>query len=111
MVAAVQAGAEQDLPHSSGMSPAALLTLQPEHGRTGPCSSAAFCPCSWVSVLSNSKEEALNVAFSKAQGREKSSREELIQAIIEEVRGMPGNRECCDCSAPGEGLPLAMRPP
>ncbi|NXE81351.1 ASAP1 protein, partial [Cochlearius cochlearius] len=59
----------------------------------------------WVSVLSNSKEEALNVAFSKAQGskaqgREESSREELIQAIIEEVRGMPGNRECCDCSAP-----------
>ncbi|XP_009471602.1 PREDICTED: arf-GAP with SH3 domain, ANK repeat and PH domain-containing protein 2-like [Nipponia nippon] len=54
----------------------------------------------WVSVLSNSKEDALNVAFSKAQGRGESSQEELTQAIIKEVRGMPGNRECCDCSAP-----------
>nr|XP_010306461.1 PREDICTED: arf-GAP with SH3 domain, ANK repeat and PH domain-containing protein 1-like [Balearica regulorum gibbericeps] len=54
----------------------------------------------WVSVLSNSKEEALNVAFSKAQGGGESSREELTRAIIKEVRGMPGNRECCDCSAP-----------
>ncbi|NXQ93650.1 ASAP1 protein, partial [Sagittarius serpentarius] len=54
----------------------------------------------WVSVLSNSKEEALNVAFSKAQGGGESSQEELTRAIIEEVRGMPGNRECCDCSAP-----------
>ncbi|NWX03321.1 ASAP1 protein, partial [Caloenas nicobarica] len=54
----------------------------------------------WVSVLSNSKEEALNVAFSKAQGGGESSQEELTQAIIQEVRGMPGNRECCDCSAP-----------
>ncbi|NXI74199.1 ASAP1 protein, partial [Anseranas semipalmata] len=54
----------------------------------------------WVSVLSNSKEEALNVAFSKAQGGGESSGEELTRAIIEEVRGMPGNRECCDCSAP-----------
>ncbi|NXV79687.1 ASAP1 protein, partial [Atlantisia rogersi] len=54
----------------------------------------------WVSVLSNSKEEALNVAFSKVQGRGESSQEELTRAIIKEVRGMPGNRECCDCSAP-----------
>ncbi|XP_059683188.1 arf-GAP with SH3 domain, ANK repeat and PH domain-containing protein 2-like [Gavia stellata] len=54
----------------------------------------------WVSVLSNSKEEALNVAFSKAQCGGESSQEELTRAIIKEVRGMPGNRECCDCSAP-----------
>ncbi|XP_067164060.1 arf-GAP with SH3 domain, ANK repeat and PH domain-containing protein 1-like [Apteryx mantelli] len=54
----------------------------------------------WVSVLSNSKEEALNVAFSKAQGGGESSREELTRAIIEEVKCVPGNRECCDCSAP-----------
>ncbi|NXU26613.1 ASAP1 protein, partial [Thalassarche chlororhynchos] len=53
----------------------------------------------WVSVLSNSKEEALNVAF-RVQGRGESSQEELTRAIIEEVRGMPRNRECCDCSAP-----------
>ncbi|NXL65430.1 ASAP1 protein, partial [Chordeiles acutipennis] len=54
----------------------------------------------WVSVLSNSKEEALNMVFSKAQGGGESSQQELTQAIIQEVRGMPGNRECCDCSAP-----------
>ncbi|XP_074776090.1 arf-GAP with SH3 domain, ANK repeat and PH domain-containing protein 1-like [Athene noctua] len=54
----------------------------------------------WVSILSNSKEEALNVAFSKGQGGRESSWEELTQAIIEEVRGLPGNSECCDCSAP-----------
>ncbi|XP_048818572.1 arf-GAP with SH3 domain, ANK repeat and PH domain-containing protein 2-like isoform X1 [Lagopus muta] len=54
----------------------------------------------WVSVLSNSKEEALNVAFSKVQGGGESSREELTRAIVEEVRNMPGNRECCDCLAP-----------
>ncbi|XP_010215005.1 PREDICTED: arf-GAP with SH3 domain, ANK repeat and PH domain-containing protein 2-like [Tinamus guttatus] len=54
----------------------------------------------WVSVLSNSKEEALNVAFSKAQSGGESSREELTQAIIEEVKCKPGNGECCDCSAP-----------
>ncbi|NXG62093.1 ASAP1 protein, partial [Hemiprocne comata] len=53
----------------------------------------------WVSVLSNSKEEALNVAFSKAQGGGESSQEELCRAIIQEVRRMPGNSECCDCSA------------
>ncbi|NXP46421.1 ASAP1 protein, partial [Heliornis fulica] len=54
----------------------------------------------WVSVLSNSKEEALNVAFSKAQGGGESRREELTRAIIKEVRGLPGNGQCCDCSAP-----------
>ncbi|NXC21113.1 ASAP1 protein, partial [Corythaeola cristata] len=54
----------------------------------------------WVSVLSNSKEAALNVAFSKAQGGGESSQEELTRAIIEEIRSMPGNGECCDCSAP-----------
>ncbi|XP_021272243.1 arf-GAP with SH3 domain, ANK repeat and PH domain-containing protein 1-like isoform X5 [Numida meleagris] len=54
----------------------------------------------WMSVLSNSKEEALNVAFSNVQGGGESSREELTRAIVEEVRNMPGNRDCCDCSAP-----------
>ncbi|NXM68732.1 ASAP1 protein, partial [Serilophus lunatus] len=53
----------------------------------------------WVSVLSNSKEEALNVTFSKPQGGGESSQEELTRAITE-VRGMPGNEGCCDCSAP-----------
>ncbi|NWS72646.1 ASAP1 protein, partial [Crotophaga sulcirostris] len=54
----------------------------------------------WVSVLSNSKQEALNVAFSKEQGGGECSQEELTRAITEEVRALPGNSECCDCSAP-----------
>ncbi|XP_029821787.1 arf-GAP with SH3 domain, ANK repeat and PH domain-containing protein 1 [Manacus vitellinus] len=54
----------------------------------------------WMSILTNSKEGALNVAFSKAQGGGESSWEELTGVILEELRGMPGNRECCDCSAP-----------
>lgn len=63
-----------------------------------------------MSVLSNSKEEALNVAFSKVQGAGESSREELTRTIVEEVRNMPGNRECCDCLAPGENQLLASPP-
>ncbi|XP_075757542.1 arf-GAP with SH3 domain, ANK repeat and PH domain-containing protein 1-like isoform X2 [Pelodiscus sinensis] len=54
----------------------------------------------WISVLSNSKEEALNVAFSRTQGSRESSMEGLTRAIIEEIRCMPGNSVCCDCSAP-----------
>uniref|UniRef100_A0A8C3XRP3 Un-named sa1614 n=1 Tax=Chelydra serpentina TaxID=8475 RepID=A0A8C3XRP3_CHESE len=54
----------------------------------------------WISVLSNSKEEALNVAFSRAHGTRESSMEGLTRAIIEEIKCMPGNSVCCDCSAP-----------
>uniref|UniRef100_A0A8D0H8M3 Uncharacterized protein n=1 Tax=Sphenodon punctatus TaxID=8508 RepID=A0A8D0H8M3_SPHPU len=54
----------------------------------------------WISVLSNSKEEALNVAFSRVPGREESSMEELTRAITEEIKCMLGNSVCCDCSAP-----------
>ncbi|XP_061487740.1 arf-GAP with SH3 domain, ANK repeat and PH domain-containing protein 2-like isoform X2 [Rhineura floridana] len=53
----------------------------------------------WVSVLSNSKEEALNVAFKQAQGREGCSMADLTGTIIEEIKHMPGNSMCCDCSA------------
>lgn len=48
------------------------------------------------------------MSFSKAQGGGESSQEELTQAIIQEVRGMPGNQECCDCSASGENQPMAV---
>lgn len=48
------------------------------------------------------------MAFSKVQGGGECSQEELTQAIIQEVRGMPRNRECCDCSAPGESQPMAV---
>ncbi|XP_071347225.1 arf-GAP with SH3 domain, ANK repeat and PH domain-containing protein 1a isoform X2 [Trachinotus anak] len=55
---------------------------------------------SWVSVLTNSKEEALNVAF---QGGGPSSgveeEEELTKSIIDEVLRSPGNDICCDCGA------------
>ncbi|KAI3374825.1 hypothetical protein L3Q82_021040 [Scortum barcoo] len=55
---------------------------------------------SWVSVLTNSKEEALNVAF---QGGGQTSgveeEEELIKSIIDEVLRLPGNDSCCDCGA------------
>ncbi|XP_071429246.1 arf-GAP with SH3 domain, ANK repeat and PH domain-containing protein 2-like [Pithys albifrons albifrons] len=54
----------------------------------------------WMSVLSHSREEVLNVAFRESQDSGGRSWEELTRAIIEEVRGMPGNRDCCDCSAP-----------
>uniref|UniRef100_A0A8C4YGL4 Uncharacterized protein n=1 Tax=Gopherus evgoodei TaxID=1825980 RepID=A0A8C4YGL4_9SAUR len=54
----------------------------------------------WISVLSNSKEEALNVAFSRVHGSRESSMEGLTRAIIEEIKCMPGNSVCCDCSAP-----------
>lgn len=90
-----------DEPHCSPC-PAAQARLQGTQRLT------ALCPCSWVSVLSNSKGEALNVAFSKVQGGGECSQEELTQAIIQEVTGMPGNRECCDCSAPGESQPMAV---
>ncbi|XP_056247424.1 arf-GAP with SH3 domain, ANK repeat and PH domain-containing protein 1a isoform X1 [Seriola aureovittata] len=54
---------------------------------------------SWVSVLTNSKEEALNVAL---QGGGQSSgveEEELTKSIIDEVLRSPGNETCCDCGA------------
>uniref|UniRef100_A0A7N6BGR0 ArfGAP with SH3 domain, ankyrin repeat and PH domain 1b n=1 Tax=Anabas testudineus TaxID=64144 RepID=A0A7N6BGR0_ANATE len=55
----------------------------------------------WVSVLTNSKEEALNMAFrgEQSSGGE-DGLEDLTKAIIEDVLRMPGNEVCCDCGAP-----------
>ncbi|KAG7460604.1 hypothetical protein MATL_G00200520 [Megalops atlanticus] len=54
----------------------------------------------WVSVLQNSKEEALNDAF---QGDQKVGEnnivQELTKAIVGEVKRIPGNDVCCDCGA------------
>ncbi|XP_061521829.1 arf-GAP with SH3 domain, ANK repeat and PH domain-containing protein 1 isoform X4 [Phycodurus eques] len=54
----------------------------------------------WISVLTNSKEEALNMAF---RGEQTSAGEDglddLTKAIIEDVLRMPGNELCCDCGA------------
>ncbi|KAM4604701.1 LOW QUALITY PROTEIN: arf-GAP with SH3 domain, ANK repeat and PH domain-containing protein 1a [Polymixia lowei] len=55
----------------------------------------------WVSVLTNSKEEALNMAFQGGgqSGGGEDSVEELTRSIIEEVLRTPGNASCCDCGA------------
>ncbi|XP_037550393.1 arf-GAP with SH3 domain, ANK repeat and PH domain-containing protein 1 isoform X3 [Nematolebias whitei] len=52
----------------------------------------------WISVLTNSKEEALNMAFrgEPSSGGE-DGLEDLTKAIIEDVLHMPGNEVCCDC--------------
>ncbi|XP_078712029.1 arf-GAP with SH3 domain, ANK repeat and PH domain-containing protein 2-like [Lampetra fluviatilis] len=52
----------------------------------------------WVSVLTNSKEEAMNNAFKGEHGADISSVQELTSDIILEVQSMPGNDTCCDCS-------------
>ncbi|XP_068197978.1 arf-GAP with SH3 domain, ANK repeat and PH domain-containing protein 2b isoform X2 [Antennarius striatus] len=55
----------------------------------------------WMSVLQNSKEEALNKAFKGDQSEgENNIVQELTKAIVEEVKRMSGNDGCCDCGAP-----------
>ncbi|KAK0140756.1 Arf-GAP with SH3 domain, ANK repeat and PH domain-containing protein 2 [Merluccius polli] len=56
----------------------------------------------WISVLQNSKEEALNKAFKGDQdeGGENNIVQELTKAIVAEVKRMSGNDGCCDCGAP-----------
>ncbi|KAJ8277038.1 hypothetical protein GJAV_G00070780 [Gymnothorax javanicus] len=54
----------------------------------------------WISVLTNSKEEALNMAFRGEQSAGEDSLEDLTKAIINDVLHMPGNEVCCDCGAP-----------
>ncbi|MGH0152684.1 UNVERIFIED_CONTAM: hypothetical protein FKN15_027901 [Acipenser sinensis] len=53
----------------------------------------------WISVLTNNKEEALNMAFRGEQSTGENSVEDLTKAIIEDVLRMPGNEVCCDCGA------------
>uniref|UniRef100_A0AAY4BM50 ArfGAP with SH3 domain, ankyrin repeat and PH domain 1b n=1 Tax=Denticeps clupeoides TaxID=299321 RepID=A0AAY4BM50_9TELE len=53
----------------------------------------------WISVLTNSKEEALNMAFRGEQSAGDDGLEDLTKAIIEDVLHMPGNEVCCDCGA------------
>ncbi|XP_041043949.1 arf-GAP with SH3 domain, ANK repeat and PH domain-containing protein 2a [Carcharodon carcharias] len=55
----------------------------------------------WMSVLQNSKEEALNNAFKGDHNTgENNIVQELTKAIIVEVQRMTGNDVCCDCGAP-----------
>ncbi|KAK1894098.1 Arf-GAP with SH3 domain ANK repeat and PH domain containing protein 3 [Dissostichus eleginoides] len=54
----------------------------------------------WVSVLQNSKEEALNTALVGDQLHvQDSGLQELSRSIIAELRHMPGNEACADCGA------------
>ncbi|XP_029287069.1 LOW QUALITY PROTEIN: arf-GAP with SH3 domain, ANK repeat and PH domain-containing protein 2-like [Cottoperca gobio] len=60
----------------------------------------------WISVLSNSKQEALSMALDggrKGGGSGESSVEDLTRAITDDIRRMPGNNSCCDCGAPDPG--------
>ncbi|XP_074842754.1 arf-GAP with SH3 domain, ANK repeat and PH domain-containing protein 1 isoform X2 [Carettochelys insculpta] len=54
----------------------------------------------WISVLTNSKEEALNMAFRGEQSTGENSLEDLTKAIIDDVQRLPGNEVCCDCGSP-----------
>uniref|UniRef100_A0A8C5Q2V2 ArfGAP with SH3 domain, ankyrin repeat and PH domain 2 n=1 Tax=Leptobrachium leishanense TaxID=445787 RepID=A0A8C5Q2V2_9ANUR len=55
----------------------------------------------WMSVLQNSKEEALNNAFKGDHSTgENNIVQELTKEIISDVQRMPGNDVCCDCRAP-----------
>ncbi|KFR03423.1 Arf-GAP with SH3 domain, ANK repeat and PH domain-containing protein 3, partial [Nipponia nippon] len=62
----------------------------------------------WVSVLQNSKDEALSNAFkgelngggAAAGSGADGSMQELTKLVISEVKNMPGNKQCCDCGAP-----------
>nr|XP_012640862.1 arf-GAP with SH3 domain, ANK repeat and PH domain-containing protein 1 isoform X5 [Microcebus murinus] len=53
----------------------------------------------WISVLTNSKEEALTMAFRGEQSTGENSLEDLTKAIIEDVQRLPGNDVCCDCGS------------
>lgn len=73
----------------------------------------------WVSVLQNSKDEALSNAFkgdpngggAAAGGGADGGVQELTKLVISEVKNMPGNKQCCDCGAPGRsGLGVSPSP-
>ncbi|XP_050011387.1 arf-GAP with SH3 domain, ANK repeat and PH domain-containing protein 3 isoform X2 [Alexandromys fortis] len=62
----------------------------------------------WVSVLQNSKDEALSSAFNGEPGsgqgswgsaRLDSEPQDLTKMLIAEVKSRPGNDHCCDCGA------------
>ncbi|NWJ11290.1 ASAP3 protein, partial [Crypturellus undulatus] len=61
----------------------------------------------WVSVLQNSKDEALSNAFkgepngsaAAAGTAADSALQELTKLVLGEVKNMPGNKQCCDCGA------------
>lgn len=54
-----------------------------------------------MSVLQNSREEALSRAFQGPQEDGDNIIQELTRAIVDEVKRMSGNDACCDCGAAG----------
>lgn len=70
------------------------------------------CPLRrWVSVLQNSKDEALSSAFLGEPGGGgpgpwggagiEGEPQDLTKLLIAEVKSRPGNGQCCDCGAAG----------
>lgn len=113
------------LPHhqaSSSPPTSSSLHLQytPTHFLLLPplfCHKSNFHPSSslsssWISVLQNSKEEALNQAFKGDQHvGENNIVQELTKSILGEVKRMTGNDVCCDCGAPSEWRRWKGKPP
>lgn len=58
----------------------------------------------WISVLMNSKEEALTVACRVEQSTGENRLEDLRKDMTEDVQRLPGNDVCCDCGSAGIGL-------
>ncbi|KAM6906177.1 arf-GAP with SH3 domain, ANK repeat and PH domain-containing protein 2b isoform 2-T2 [Lycodopsis pacificus] len=78
-------------------------SLSPPDDRTYHFQAEDEAECQvWVSVLQNSREEALNKAFKGDQDEgENNIVQELTRAIVGEVKRMSGNDGCCDCGAHG----------
>ncbi|XP_077207609.1 arf-GAP with SH3 domain, ANK repeat and PH domain-containing protein 1 isoform X2 [Paroedura picta] len=53
----------------------------------------------WVSVLTNSKEEALSMALRGEESVGENSLKDLTKAIIDDIQRLPGNDSCCDCGS------------
>uniref|UniRef100_A0A8C6NPI5 ArfGAP with SH3 domain, ankyrin repeat and PH domain 3 n=1 Tax=Nothobranchius furzeri TaxID=105023 RepID=A0A8C6NPI5_NOTFU len=89
--------------HSTINRPPAKLNLLTCQVRPDPEDKRTFDLVSrnWMSVLQNSKEEALNTALGGDQLHlQDSGLQELSQSVIAELRHMPGNEACADCGAP-----------
>lgn len=79
--------------------------------RPGLLSQYAYRLHRWVSVLQNSKDEALSSAFngepsggqwSWGSARLDSEPQDLTKMLVAEVKSRPGNDHCCDCGASGQ---------
>lgn len=91
------------LPPPPPSTPSPALSLFLSAWLTALLLSPRLLSSSWISVLQNSKEEALNQAFKGDQHvGENNIVQELTKAILGEVKRMTGNDVCCDCGAPSE---------